>query len=190
VTDRVAQRAVKNVLEPLWEQVFLSCSHGFRPERGVYTAIHHVLWHQAHGLHWIVDADIESCFDRIDHGRLLALLEAQDDERLLSLIAGWLRVGAAAPGRGVAQGAVLSPLLANVYLHLLDVTLIRARLALVRYADDLVVMCAGPQQARRALAIVAETLHGLDLELNWAKTHIRAFGPQFRFLGAQFECEA
>ena len=186
VTDRVVQRAVKNVLEPVWEDVFLSCSHGFRPNRSVFTAIAHVLWHQERGLSWVVDADIEAYFDTIVHRRLLAQLEPLGDERVLALIGGWLEAGAVTPGRGVAQGAVISPLLANVYLHPFDVAMVGAGLALVRYADDLVLMCADPHAAQRALALVAAALAELDLSLNQAKTAIVPFGPDFCFLGAQF----
>lgn len=186
VTDRVAQRAVKNVLELIWERVFLSCSHGFRPNRSVFTAIVHVLWHQAQGLCWVVDADIEAYFDTVVHRRLLAQLEGLRDERVMGLIAGWLETGAATPGRGVAQGAVISPLLANIYLHPFDVAMVAAGLALVRYADDLVVMCASPQDARRALELVAGALAELDLSLNLEKTAIVPFGPHFSFLGAEF----
>ena len=186
VTDRVAQRAAKNVLEPIWERVFLSCSHGFRPNRSVFTAIAHVLWHEAHGLCWVVDADIESYFDTIVHRRLRGQLESLGDRRVVDLIAGWVDVGAVTRGRGVAQGAVISPLLANIYLHPFDVAMVQAGLALVRYADDLVVMCASPHDARRALERVAAALAELDLSLNPGKTAIVPFGPRFSFLGAQF----
>lgn len=186
VTDRVAQRAVKNVLEPIWEEIFLSCSHGFRPNRSVFTAVAHVLWHQARGLCWVADADIEAYFDTIVHLRLLAQLEPLGDERIVDLITGWLEVGAVTPGRGVAQGAVISPLLANIYLHPFDVVMVQAGLALVRYADDLVVMCATSHDARRALEHVARALAELDLSLNREKTAIVPFGPHFTFLGAQF----
>jgi group II intron reverse transcriptase/maturase len=186
VTDRVAQRAVKNVLEPIWEAVFLSCSHGFRPERSVTTAIAHVLWHEAQGLRWVVDADIEDCFDSILHRRLLAQLQPMEDDRVTNLIASWLEVGAASPGHGVAQGAVISPLLANIYLHPFDVAMVQAGQAVVRYADDFVILCADPQMAQNTLAYVAAVLDELALRLNKAKTTIVPFGPGFRFLGAEF----
>jgi RNA-directed DNA polymerase len=140
VSDRVIQRAVKNVLEPMWEDIFLSCSHGFRPNRSVFTAVAHVLWHHANGLCWAADADIADCFDTIPHQPLLAQMQGLGDPRLTDLIVAWLMVGATTPGRGLAQGAVISPLLANIYLHPLDVAIVTAGLALVRYADDLVVM--------------------------------------------------
>lgn len=187
VTDRVAQRAVKRVLEPAWEEIFLSCSHGFRPDRSVYTAVAHVLWHGARGRTWVADADIESYFDTICHDRLLYQVAATVDERLLALIAGWLQVGAASPGRGVAQGAVISPLLANVYLHPFDVAMVQADWALVRYADDWAAMCTTPQEATRALAYASRVLASLDLSLNPDKTGVLPLGPQFRFLGAQFK---
>ncbi|NLF15509.1 MAG: hypothetical protein GX597_27290 [Anaerolineaceae bacterium] len=187
VTDRVVQRAVKNALEPIWEARFLSCSHGYRPERSVFTAVAHVLWHEAQGLSWVADGDIEACFDTIRHDTLLDLLSDTADRDLLALVAGWLAVGATAPGRGIAQGAVLSPLLANVYLHPFDVAMIGAGLALVRFADDWVVMCAGPDEALAALQHAAGLLADRDLALNPDKTGVLPLGPGLAFLGAQFE---
>lgn len=186
VTDRIVQRAAKNVLEPVWEPAFLSCNHGFRPNRSVFTAVAHVLWHQARGLEWVVDGDIEACFDNLSHDRLLAETAALGDERVVGLVAGWLQAGASEPGRGVAQGAVISPLLANVYLHPFDVALIRAGLALVRYADDWVILCASRREAQAALDAAAEVLAELGLALNPDKTAIVPFGPGFSFLGADF----
>jgi group II intron reverse transcriptase/maturase len=186
VTDRVVQRAVKNLLDPIWEQSFLSCSHGFRPDRSVFTAVAHVLWHAAHGLGWVADADIEACFDRLAHDRLLSQVAPTVDDGVLGLIAAWLKAGAAAPGLGVAQGAVISPLLANIYLHPFDEALVGAGLALVRYADDWVVMCSSQDEALEALDLAAGVLARLDLALNQAKTGVVPFGPGFRFLGAEF----
>lgn len=186
VADRIIQRAAKNVLEPIWEPAFLSCSHGFRPSRSVFTAVAHVLWHQARGLEWVVDGDIEACFDNLSHNRLLAETAALGDDRVAGLVAGWLQAGAASPGRGVAQGAVISPLLANVYLHPFDVAMIQAGLALVRYADDWVILCASRREAQAALDAAADVLAELELALNPDKTAIVPFGPGFSFLGAEF----
>jgi retron-type reverse transcriptase len=144
------------------------------------------LWHQARGLNWVADADIEAYFDTLENWRLLRQLEALGDERLVALIAGWLEVGAASPGHGVAQGAVISPLLANIYLHPFDTRLVRAGLALVRYADDLVVMCTSQDEARRAMGWVKGTLEELGLALNQDKSAVRPFDPDFSFLGARF----
>ena len=187
VTDRVIQRAVKNVIEPFWESQFLSCSHGYRRDRSVFTAIAHVLWHEATGLRWVADADIEGCFDAIDHGLLLDQLAPLYDAPLIDLIAGWLDIGCAAPGLGVAQGAVLSPLLMNIYLHPFDVTLIQAGYALVRYADDFVVMSRDRREAEQALAESASVLAALRLALNPNKSQVVPLGPGYSFLGAQFE---
>jgi RNA-directed DNA polymerase len=186
VTDRVAQRSAKNVLEPAWEAEFLSCSHGFRPDRSVFTAVAHVLWHANRGLRWVADADIEACFDSLDHGRLLGQIATLEDARLLGLIAGWLEVGESAPGTGIAQGAAISPLLANIYLHPFDAAMLRAGHALVRYADDFVVMCPTQEAARQAVQDAAEALAALDLALNREKTRLVPFGPEFSFLGASF----
>lgn len=187
VTDRVAQRAAKNVLEPLWETQFLSCSHGFRPERSVFTAVAHVLWHAAAGRRWVVDADIAACFDTLEHTRLLDEVVRLGDGQVADLVATWLAISAETPGLGVAQGAPLSPLLANVYLHPFDVAMLRAGHALVRYADDFVVLCRTRQEAQLALDDAANVLAGLGLALNREKTRLVRFGPDFTFLGAQFD---
>lgn len=186
VTDRVAQRAVKQVLEPLWEPVFLSCSHGYRPNRSVFTAVAHILWHQAQGLTWVVDADIADYFNTVEHTRLLELLACLEDEQVLRLIAAWLEAGASYPGLGIAQGSVISPLLANIFLHPFDTAMIAARWALVRYADDFVIMCPDEGAARVALVEAADALAAQNLALNGDKTTIVPFGPDFEFLGARF----
>ncbi len=186
IVDRVAQRAAKNVLEPIWEAQFLSCSHGFRPERSVFTAVAHVLWHEARGRRWVVDADIAACFDTLEHTRLLDQVVRLGDRRVTDLVAAWLDASTQTPGLGVAQGAPLSPLLANVYLHPFDVAMIRAGHALVRYADDFVVLCRTRQEAQAALDDATNVLAGLGLALNREKTRLVPFGPAFTFLGAQF----
>lgn len=187
VTDRVAQRAVKRVIEPLWEAVFLDCSHGFRPGRSVLTAIGQVLWHEAQGRTWVLDADIEACFDTIPHRRLLALLGELGDERLVDLVGQWLAVGTTTPGLGLAQGSVISPLLANIYLHPFDAAMLGSGAALVRYADDFVVMGRDLEEALWAYEQATATLAELDLALNEAKTAVQPFGADFTFLGARFE---
>lgn len=187
ITDRVAQRAAKNVLEPIWEEQFLSCSHGFRPERSVFTAVAHVLWHEARGRRWIVDSDIAACFDSLEHTRLLDQVVGLGDGRVTDLVAAWLETSTQTPGKGVVQGAPLSPLLANIYLHPFDVAMVRAGHALVRYADDFVVLCPTRQDAQVALDDASDVLAGLGLALNPHKTRLVPFGPAFTFLGAQFD---
>lgn len=174
------------MLEPLWEPVFLSCSHGYRPNRSVFTAVAHILWHQAQGYTWALDADIANYFNTVEHARLLDLLACLEDERVLRLIAAWLEVGAAYPGLGIAQGSVLSPLLANIFLHPFDTAMITGYWALVRYADDFVIMCPDEGTARVALVEAADALAAQNLSLNGDKTTIVPFGPDFEFLGARF----
>lgn len=200
VRDRVVQAAVKIVIEPIFEADFRECSFGFRPRRSARQAREQVRAHiQRERRHFVVDADIKGFFDNLDR-RLLrrALRERISDRRVLALIDAWLRAGVLADGAlvhpmaGTPQGGVISPLLANVYLHALD----RAwqerhgKLGkLTRYADDLVILCWKEDQARRALAALARLLAELGLELSPAKTRIvdlEADGEGFDLLGFHF----
>ncbi len=183
VRDRVAQGAALAVLQPGLEQRQSGASFAYRPARGVADALAAVRRAHAAGLVWTLEADIVQYFDSIPHRRLLAELaiwiEAED---VLRLIAGWLG-GFASSGRGIAQGAPISPLLANLYLHPLDRLLVAAGHVPVRYADDFVVLAAelpGVEQARR---IAAGVLKERGLDLKAAKTQIVAPGMPFQFLG-------
>ncbi|MFQ6058557.1 MAG: reverse transcriptase domain-containing protein [Anaerolineae bacterium] len=327
VQDRIAQRAVLNVIEPLFEAKFLDCSYGFRPNRSVQDAIERIIEYRAEGYTWVVDADIKSCFDTIDQEILMDLVRRTiKDREILRLIKLWLEVGvlgqAAAeeesaregltipfdtlfgltkeymeravdwgiehlldregigPGysfveedlaleEGVAEGAareealrrlaadlllllltfsrpvlkrakglprlrpqvsrlatprnvalgvavtllgallplvrkglsretgalgtpqggVISPLLANVYLHEFDVAMTKKGYRLVRYADDFVILCRDEGEAQRALAEAEKALARLRLSLNAAKTHLVPFDEGFSFLGAVFAGE-
>ena len=178
---------MKHVLEPLWEARFLPCSHGFRPGRSVFTAVVDVLHYATAGLQWVADADIADCFAQIAHAQLMTQLTPTVDVRLAALLAAWLEVGAESAGCGLAQGAVLSPLLANIFLHPVDLGMTGAGYALVRYADDFVVMCADLHDAISALDAAEALLGERGLALNSHKTLVQPFGPEFRFLGAVFE---
>ena len=200
VRDRVVQAALKLVIEPIFEADFLDCSWGFRPHRSARGARERMRTHiQRERRHVVVDADIEGFFDNLGRSVLKrALRERISDRRVLALIDAWLAAGVLAdgallhPSAGTPQGGVISPLLANVYLHALD----RAwqqrhrRLGqLTRYADDLVFVCWKPQQARRALECLARLLAGLGLELSREKTRIvelEVEGEGFDFLGYHF----
>ncbi|MCW5853947.1 MAG: group II intron reverse transcriptase domain-containing protein, partial [Anaerolineae bacterium] len=146
-----------------------------------------VLWHEAHGRRWVLDGDIEACFDCIPHARLLAQMADLGDERITRLVAQWCEAGSPTRGYGVAQGAVISPLLANIYLHQFDRAMSQAGAALVRYADDFVVMCVDLDEALWALRQAAGALAELELRLNEDKTVILPFGLDFTFLGARFD---
>jgi RNA-directed DNA polymerase len=200
VRDRVVQAAVKLVIEPVFEADFLDCSWGFRPRRSARGARERMRTHiQRERRHVVVDADIKGFFDNLDRSVLKrALRERISDRRVLALIDRWLAAGVLADGEllhpraGTPQGGVISPLLANVYLHALDRAWQRRHRGLgqlTRYADDLVIVCWKPQQARRALQCLARLLAELGLELSREKTRIvelEVEGEGFDFLGYHF----
>jgi CRISPR-associated protein Cas1 len=190
VGDRVLQRAVLNVLDDAFEPRFLPCSFGYRPGRSLHGALAAILKLREQQQTWVLDADIDACFDSLDHGVLRGLLaQTIADEGLLALIDGWLAVGRSArkPDRGIAQGMPISPLLCNIYLHEMDRVLVRARWALVRYADDFIICCARRDEAEQAQQVVAQTLVALKLALHPHKTAITSFDRGFDFLGISFQ---
>ncbi|MCA1709155.1 MAG: group II intron reverse transcriptase/maturase [Actinobacteria bacterium] len=194
VRDRVVQTAVKLVIEPVFEADFLPCSFGFRPKRSTHDALQVLLDESWGGRRWAVETDIANCFEAIPHDRLMAAIEERIvDRKLLKLLRALLRAGVMEQGavrRGVTgtpQGGVVSPVLCNVYLHRLDRQWqARGRGVLVRYADDLVVMCRTEREAKAALAALRSILAELGLELKQAKTrivHLREGGEGMDFLG-------
>jgi RNA-directed DNA polymerase len=197
VKDRIAQAAVKRVIEPIFERDFLPTSYGFRPGRGCKDALRAVDELLKKGYCHVVDADLKGYFDSIPHARLQARIEERiSDGRLLDLLAGWLRQdivqGAArwTPTGGTPQGAVVSPLLANLYLHPLDERMAQQGLAMVRYADDFVVLCPTAEEAGRALEEIKGWVEANGLTLHPDKTHVgdcRIEGQGFDFLGYRFE---
>lgn len=197
VKDRIVQTAVKLVIEPIFEVQFLATSYGFRPGRGCKDALREVDALLKAGYTHAVDADLKSYFDSIPHDRLMARVEATiSDGRMLELIGGWLRQDVLqglerwTPTGGTPQGAVISPLLANIYLHPLDERLMARGYRMVRYADDFVVLCATPDEAERALREIREWIAENGLMLHPDKTHIgdcRQPGDGFDFLGYRFE---
>lgn len=187
--DRVAQRAVYAALEPLFEPDFLPCSHGFRPGRSVQTAVADVAAARERGLRWVLDTDIKDCFDSIDVTLLMNFIRRKvKDPILLEILGRWLHAGiltAAGTTRpaGIAQGGVLSPLLCNIYLHRFDQDITNRKLCLVRYADDLVVLCRQRQDAVTAQQVVGASLQRLRLQVNPYKTRVVSFDEGFKFLG-------
>lgn len=190
VADRVLQRAVLNVLDDIFEAIFLDCSFGYRVGRGLRDAVALILCHRDRGLVWVLDADIDECFDSLDHALLLGFLaEEIDDAVVMRLIEAWLRQGRRYrhPDRGIPLGMPLSPLCCNVYLHRLDVELVSHGWAPVRYADDFVVLCRDEVEVGQAKDTAAAALEKLHLQLEPRKTRVATFDEGFDYLGVRFE---
>ncbi len=194
VSDRIVQTALKIVIEPIFEAQFLPCSFGFRPKRAQHDALQVLLDESFKGRRWVVETDIASCFEAIGHQQLMTAIEERVcDRQVCKLLRAMLRAGVMTDGivrhsvTGTPQGGVASPLLANVYLHRLDRAWQTDRDGvLVRFADDLVVMCHSRRQAQRALATLTAILADLGLEPKAAKTrivHLTEGGEGFDFLG-------
>ena len=197
VKDRVVQTAMKLTIEPIFETKFLPSSYGFRPGRGCKDALREVDRLLGEGFAVVVDADLKGYFDSIPHGKLMERVEAHiSDGRLLALLRSYLEqdifdgMERWTPTEGTPQGAVMSPLLANLYLHALDELMRDRGHRMVRYADDFVILCRSREEADAALAEVREWVQANGLTLHPDKTHIgdwRQPGEGFDFLGYRFE---
>jgi len=197
VKDRIVQQAVRLVIEPIFETRFRDGSYGFRPGRGCHDALREVDRLIKDGYAHVVDADLAAYFDSIPHDRLLARIEEKvSDGRVLDLIRGWLKADILkglerwTPTRGSPQGAVISPLLANIYLDPLDAAMAERGRRMVRFADDFVILCRTREEADAALAEVRAWVSENGLALHPDKTHVgdcRQPGQGFEFLGYRFE---
>lgn len=197
VKDRIVQTAVKLVIEPIFEAMFMESSYGFRPRRSAKDALREVDRLLKEGYTHVVDADLERYFDTIPHDRLRErVAERISDGRVLQLVDSWLSQDIMSglnrwkPTSGTPQGAVLSPLLANCYLHPLDVRMATCDYRMVRYADDFVVLCKSAQQAQGALDEVRAWVQANGLSLHPQKTRVvdcLQLGQGFDFLGYRFE---
>jgi RNA-directed DNA polymerase len=188
---------LRHVLEPIFETEFAGHSYGFRPGRGAKGALRRVDTLLKAGHVWVVDADLKSYFDTIPHDRLLALVaERVADGRVLALVESFLQAGVLEETagwqpteRGTPQGGVISPLLANLYLNPLDQQMAEAGWAMVRYADDFVILCRSEAEAQNALDAVRHWVNEAGLTLHPEKTRVvDASQPGgFDFLGYHFE---
>jgi group II intron reverse transcriptase/maturase len=194
VRDRVVQAATKIVIEPIFEADFLPGSFGFRPKRSAHDALQVLIDQSWRGRRWALETDIANCFEAIPHSGLMSAIEERvSDRHLLKLLRAMLRAGVMQDGAvhrdvtGTPQGGVILPVLCNVYLHRLDRQWAkRGRGVLVRYADDLVVLCHSERGAEAALASLRSILAELGLELKAGKTrivHLREGGEGLDFLG-------
>jgi RNA-directed DNA polymerase len=196
--DKIVQQAVKRILEQIYEPAFLDCSYGFRPGRNQHGALDALAMALGGKTNWVLDADIRSFFDTIDHGWMRKFLEHRiADSRLVRLLMKWLHAGVMENGtlhevtEGTPQGGIISPLMANIYLHyVLDLWVMswsskyaRREMSFVRYADDFVMCFENEQDARAMRAALAERLAKFGLQLHPDKTRVIRFG---RF--AQRDC--
>jgi len=196
VRDRVVQSALRNVLEPIFERDFAEASYGFRPGRGCRDALRRVVKLLDVGYTWVVDADVKDFFGTIPHeplmglvrlkvadGKVLTLVEAFLQQEVMEGMEGWT------PDQGTPQGAVISPLLSNIYLDPLDHWMAEESFQMVRYADDFVILCRSEEEAQQALLKVREWTDSAGLSLHQEKTRIVDATQHggFDFLGYHFE---
>lgn len=195
VRDRVVQQALKDILEPIFEEIFLPCSHGYRPGMNAHQAIRKAEAYLERGYHWVVDADIKGFFDHVNHQILMDLVrEKIADGRVLDLVEAFLKAGVMNDGcfeetfEGTPQGGVISPLLANIYLNHFDRRLGEEGFLLLRYADDLLVFCKNEWEADKALRTAQRIMEEeLKLTLHPDKTRIvYARREGVEFLGFKF----
>lgn len=197
VRDRIVQTALRNVMEPIFEVRFADQSYGFRPERGAKDALRRVNQLMKEGYRHIIDADIAKFFDSVDKDLLMKLIKQEiADSRVLALVESYLNQPVREEGQedwtpetGTPQGAVISPLLANIYLNPLDHEMARQGIEMVRYADDFVILCQTEEQAQAVLQFVKDWMGKAKLSLHSDKTRLVDMskdGSRFEFLGYQF----
>lgn len=193
IKDRILQTAMAMLLEPVLDADFADASFGFRRGRSVDQAVRRVIRYRDEGFRYVVDADISTFFDNIDHDRMLRELGRYLSEpRMLALVRRWLRAEVTDGSsnwcmyRGVAQGSPLSPLLSNLYLDHFDEQIMGTEHRLVRFADDFLILCRAREAAESALELTAQVLESLCLQLSTEKTRLTDFERGFRFLGVRF----
>lgn len=197
VRDRVCQQAVRQIIEPIFEEDFYYYSFGFRAGYSAHQAIRTIRRAKRNGYEHVVDLDIVSFFDEIPHeGLMEKVRERMTDGKVLTLIRGWLTAGIMEDDQfhetpiGSPQGGVISPLLANIYLNTFDWEMKEQGFAVVRYADDAVILCKSREQAKEAYQAAKKILEeNLQLQMHPEKTKVVDFDEGFRFLGFDFKKE-
>ncbi len=188
VRDRVVQQALLQVVQPIFEKMFLNCSYAYRPGKSSLQAIDRVERNLKRGRVWVVNADIENFFDEVDRQLLLARVgETISEKRVLHLIKLSLNAMNGSDGKGMAQGMVLAPLLSNIYLHPLDDRMFRAQWNYIRYSDNILILCHAEDEAKNAFARAEECIRDVHLKFNCEKTSIRHLRDGFSFLGFYFD---
>jgi RNA-directed DNA polymerase len=196
VEDRIVQAAIRNILEPIFEEDFLPCSYGFRPGISAHMALDKVTEHLEAGYHYVIDADLQSYFDTIPHDKLVQQIRKRvTDGSVIRLIQQFLRAGVLEgelyqdTPEGAPQGGVLSPLLSNIYLHQLDQLMTDRGHRIVRFADDFIILCKSQKGAERVMKGVKIFLEEeLGLTVNQEKTKVVYSEKEpFTFLGFEFK---
>jgi len=194
VRDRVVQQALLDILQPIYEEDFHPSSYGYRPGRSCHQAITKAtMFMRKYGLKWVVDMDLSKCFDRLNHDLILKeLKERVTDGSILNLIKMFLKSGVVtekgieATEIGSPQGGVISPLIANVYLNAFDQFMMRRGHRIVRYADDILILCRSRKGAENARKVAEAFLEGpLKLTVNKEKTHLTHAQMGVKFLGVE-----
>lgn len=189
VTDKVLQRAFLAVIEPEFEKRFLNCSHAYRKNRSTATAVEQLITLRDKGFHHILDADLLDCFNNIDHAILISQFRRVNKDAFVNYLLGiWLLAGRKKSriAIGIPQGAIISPLLCNIYLHPLDDAMCRAGWHYIRYADDFVLLTQTSEEAVAGKSAVQSILNELKLQFHPTKTKITSFEEGFTFLGVDF----
>ncbi len=193
IRDRIVQQALLNVLVPIIEPTFSDSSFAYRPNRSIIKAVERVAEWRDRRYVWILDADIVKFFDNIDRQILLTQIRRYiDHPGILCLLKAWIasdivtNQGIKKTDRGIPQGAVISPLLANIYLNKFDKDISQNNVQLVRYADDFLLLAKSRNEILQAYTEVVKLLHSLNLAIHPEKTQITNFERGFRFLGHGF----
>lgn len=191
IDDRVLQRAFLHVIQPGFERRFLDCSYGYRWKRSIRNAVERILVVRENDKRWVLDADIDDFFNSVEHELLLEFLHKDlQDLSLMPWIRRWLKIGLTDPKQrvGIPLGSPLSPMWANVFLHRLDLAVVRGRgWDMVRYADDFLVFARDRGELEQVHAAVGETLERLRLKYEPRKTRLTHFDEGFDFIGVHFQ---